>query len=130
MLPIHVVEQKLEFVSSELRDIVIEIRNLVAEIAKDAVEVTHSKGFTYYHKGKGGPVSAGICQTAIYPGCVRLAFIHGAFIADPKGYLQGERLAKRYLELKSYDQIPWEDIKDLIQESSDFDPRNIVNFPL
>ncbi len=130
MLPLHLVEQKLEFVSEEFRDIILEIRNLVAEIAPDAVEVIHSRGFTYYHQDRGGPVSAGVCQTAIYPGCVRLAFNQGVFMTDPKGYLHGDRLAKRYLELRNYEDIPWEDIKELIQESSDLDPQKFANFPL
>jgi hypothetical protein len=32
--------------------------------------------------------------------------------------------------LRNYDDIPWEDIKELIQESSDLDPQKFANFPL
>jgi hypothetical protein len=77
----------------------------------------------YYDASRGGPVSAGICQALIKPDHVRLAFNHGAFLPDPKHLLAGETYPKRYLPLPSYDKVPWEYVKELIEVSSKFDPR-------
>ncbi len=122
MLPERYIEKYLEQVPAEMRDIVLEIRNIVANVAPDATEEQHSCGFSYYHKERGGPVSAGICQSRIYRDHVRLAFIHGAFLADPDGMLQGETYPKRYLRIYKYDEAPWDYIRKLIDAHSRFDP--------
>ncbi len=126
MLPARFIEKHLEFVNPNLRDIVLEIRNLVAGIAPDATEVQHSRGFSYYHKARGGPVSAGICQIAIFPDHVRLAFIHGAFLPDPEGMLVGTQKNKRHVRIYRYEDAPWEYLKQLIEGHSRFDPYTLT----
>jgi len=123
MLPIHQVETFLQRTPAHLQDIVLELRNIIASVASDAVEVIRWRGLNYFHEGRGGVVSAGICQIGIHEDHVRLAFIHGAFLSDPKHLLVGNQKAKRYIRLKSYDDAPWEYLKELIEESSQFDPR-------
>ncbi len=123
MQPTRDIERYLTNLAPELRDIVFELRGLVAAIASTATETFHRKGFTYYHAERGGPVSAGICQIGIQPDHIRLAFIHGAFLPDPKGLLRGESQYKRYVKIESFDQAPWDDLQALIQASSNFDPR-------
>lgn len=122
MLPTPHLERYLDLIQPELRDIVLELRSLIAQVAPDATEVAHSKGFTYYHAERGGPVSAGICQISILRDHIRLAFIHGAFLPDPKGLLEGDRKYKRYVRIYSYEAAPWAYFKDLITWSSCFDP--------
>lgn len=122
MLPEHTIEKKLEFVAPELRDITLEIRNIVARIAPEATESPHSRGFSYYHKERGGPVSAGICSVAIFRDHIRLGFIHGAFLPDPQGLLVGEPKYKKHLRIYHYEEAPWEYIHELIRASSRFDP--------
>ncbi len=122
MLPAAHVDRQIEKLAPELQDIVRELRNLIAAVAPDAAEVFHWKGFSYYHPGRGGPVSAGICQIGFGPDHVRLGFVHGAFLPDPKGLLEGDRKAKRYVRLSCYDDAPWDDLKALIAASSCFDP--------
>ncbi len=122
MLPERYIENFLQQYPAELRDIVLEVRNIVASIAPDATEQQHSCGFSYYHKKWGGPVSAGICQTRIYRDHVRLAFIHGAFLMDPEGMLQGNTYPKRYLRIYSYEEAPWDYVRKLIEAHSKFDP--------
>ncbi len=122
MLPERFIEKHLEYVNPELRDIVLEIRNIVASVAPDATESQHSRGFSYYHKERGGPVSAGICQIGIYRDHVRLAFIHGAFIHDPEGMLLGNEKAKRHIRIYHYEGAPWDYFRKLIEEHSRFDP--------
>jgi len=122
MLPERFIEKHLEYVRPELRDIVLEIRNIVASVAPDATESQHSRGFSYYHKERGGPVSAGICQIGIYPDHVRLGFIHGAFIPDPEGRLVGEPKYKKHLRIYHFEDAPWEYIRGLIEAHARFDP--------
>jgi len=122
MLPERFIEKHLEYAVPELRDIVLEIRNIVASFAPDATETRHSRGFSYYHKERGGPVSAGICQIGIFPDHVRLGFIHGAFLPDPEGLLVGEPKYKKHLRIYHFEDAPWEYIRRLIEASSRFDP--------
>jgi hypothetical protein len=122
MLPERYIETYLQQVSPELRDIVLEIRNIVASVAPDATETQHSRGFSYYFKQRGGPVSAGICQIGIFRDHVRLGFIHGAFLPDPEELLVGEPKYKKHLRIYHYEDAPWEYMRELIKASSRFDP--------
>jgi hypothetical protein len=80
MLPVHEVESFLKYTPALLQDIVLELRSIIAEVASDAAEVVRWGGLSYFHEGRGGVVSAGICQIGIHEGYVRLDFIHGAFL--------------------------------------------------
>jgi hypothetical protein len=122
MLPERFIEKHLQQVQPELRDIVLELRNIVASVAPDATEKPHSRGFSYFFKDRGGPVSAGICQIGIFRDHVRLGFIHGAFLPDPDGLLVGEPKYKKHVRIYHYDDAPWEYLRSLIQASSRFDP--------
>jgi hypothetical protein len=122
MLSTYSIEKYLEHFPPELHDIVWELRNIVTSVAPAATEVAHRNGLTYFHQQRGGPVSAGICQIIISSNHIRLAFIHGAFLPDPKSLLEGDRKYKRYVRIDSYEQAPWDALKDLIASSSYFDP--------
>jgi hypothetical protein len=122
VLPERYIEKYLQRVPPELRDIVLEIRNIVASIAPEATEKQHSRGFSYYYKNRGGPVSAGICQIGIFTDHVRLGFIHGAFLPDPEGLLVGEPKYKKHLRIYHYEDAPWDYMRKVIEASSRFDP--------
>ena len=126
MLPFHEIEVFLQHIPLHLQEIVLELRNIIAEVTPDAVEAVRWGGLSYYHEGRGGIVSAGICQIGIHKDHVRLAFIHGAFLPDPQGLLEGDRLYKRYVKIYSFDQAPWDDVQELITASANFDPRSIA----
>ena len=123
MLPIHHIESILEGLPPDLQDIVLEIRNLISETAPGVTETFRKNYFSYYYAERGGPVSAGVCGLGLSPDCIRLAFPHGAFIPDPHGLLQGNRLAMRWLHLYAYDQVPWDALRALIEAHAKFDPR-------
>lgn len=125
MLPSHSLDKFLRHTPPHLQDIVIELRNIIASVAPGVTETVHRNGFSYYFKERGGPVSTGVCQIGIREDHVRLAFIHGAFLPDPKGLLEGNPLYKRFIRIYSYEDAPWEDLKDLITASSRFDPRKL-----
>jgi len=123
MLPIHHIENFLKFTPPQLQDIVLELRNIIFSVAPDATEVVPWGDLSYFHEGRGGIISAGICQIEIRKNHVRLAFIHGAFLPDPHKLLRGTQKAKRFIEIDSYDDAPWDDLKELILSASQFDPR-------
>jgi hypothetical protein len=126
MLPLHEVETFLQHTPAHLQEIVLELRNIIAEVAPDAVEVVRWSGLSYFHEGRGGIVSAGICQIGLHEHHIRLAFIHGAFISDPRHLLEGTQKAKRFARIQTYDDAPWEYLKELISASAKFDPRLLV----
>ena len=126
MLPIHHIESFLKFTPPNLQEIVLELRNIIFSVAPDTAEVVRWGGLSYFHEGRGGIVSAGICQIGIHEDHIRLAFIHGAFLPDPRKLLCGTQKAKRFIELNSYDNAPWDDLKQLITASSLFDPRSLA----
>ena len=129
MLPTRAIESHLQGLSTDQQDIVLELRNIIVSLAPDAVETLHSRGMSYFHAGGGGPVSAGICQISIFPDAIHLAFIHGSFLPDPHGLLEGSPKYKKYVKIASYAQAPWEDLKELIRASARFDPYTLTFRP-
>ena len=125
MLPSYQIDYYLSRLSPGLSDIVREIRNLVAEIAPYATELMHSRGMSYFDAQRGGTVSAGICQIIIYRDHIRLAFIHGAYLPDPRGLLEGSTKAKRFVRINSYEDAPWDYFKELIRDHAHFDPYTV-----
>jgi hypothetical protein len=126
MLSTLEVERILEHTSPELRDIILELRNIVASVAPEATEEFRNKGFIFYDAQRGGPVSAGICQILIIHDHIELAFIHGAFLPDPKKLLEGRSRYKKFVRISNYEDAPWEALKDLIEASFHFDPRSLT----
>ena len=124
MLSYHCIEHYLRNTPTVLCEIALELRNLVASVAPDATEEIKRGGFVYYFGELGGPVSAGICGIKFMSDHIRLYFTHGAFIADRKGLLSGTGKAMRYVRLYHYETVPWDDIKALIEEHANFDPRS------
>lgn len=126
MLSTRAIENYLERIQPDLQELIWELRNLIASAAPAASEVTHRNGLIYFDPARGGHVSAGICQILVHPDHLRLAFIHGAFLPDPEHLLQGDEKYKRYVRLDSYENAPWEALKELITASASFDPRQIT----
>jgi len=106
----------------DMKEIVLELRSLVARIEPGAAERILWGGLSYHHPARGGPVKAGICQIEPHPDHVRLGFVHGAFLPDPGNLLKGDRLAKRFAELKTYDAVPWLHVAEFIQAAADYRP--------
>ena len=81
MLSLHEIEIFLQHTPIHLQDIVLELRNLIVSVVPDAAEVIRWGGLSYFHKGRGGIVSAGICQIGIHEDHVR----RGPFRERPDG---------------------------------------------
>lgn len=125
MLPIHEITTFLQHSPAPLQDIVLELRNIIASTAPDAVEAIRWGGLSYFHEGRGGIVSAGICQIGIHKNHIRLAFIHGAFLPEPRKLFEGTQKYKRYIRIETYDDAPWDYLEQLIDAASRFDPRTL-----
>lgn len=125
MLPIHEITTFLQHSPAPLQDIVLELRNIIASTAPDAVEAIRWGGLSYFHEGRGGIVSAGICQIGIHKNHIRLAFIHGAFLPEPRELFEGTQKYKRYIRIETYDDAPWDYLEQLIDAASRFDPRTL-----
>lgn len=123
MLSTRQVEQYLQYMRPEQRDIVMELRSLIYSVAPAVTEIIDRHGFTYFYRERGDPVSAGLCRISTEPDHVRLAFMHGAFLPDPLGLLHGDRIAKRYATIDCYESAPWDALKALIEASNRFGPR-------
>jgi hypothetical protein len=122
LLTIREIEDYFSHTDPQLLEIILELRNIILSVVPDATEMFQWHGISYFDSSRGGSVSGGICQIHVVDGRVRLGFIHGAFLRDPKHLLGGTRKAKRYLDIDSFDSAPWDDIKALIKTSSEFDP--------
>ncbi len=70
-------------------------------------------------------VKGGLCQIEVHAEHMHLSFVHGAFIDDPQGLLQGERVAKRYVRLGTYKSTPWDASGELICAAARFDPATL-----
>ncbi|HPS42316.1 MAG TPA: DUF1801 domain-containing protein [Anaerolineaceae bacterium] len=125
MLTLSEIHSHYQHLPGDQLDILVEIHNLVAEIAPTATERLDRWGITYYHADRGGPVSAGICQMLVKGDHIHLAFIHGAFLPDPRGLLEGSTFPKRFMRLASYEDTDWDAIRALIEVHSNFDPRTL-----
>ena len=126
-LPTSVIERNLRFESKYQVEICLEIRNIVAAIAPRAEERLVKNRLTYHDPTRGGPVKAGICGISLHEDHVRLHFVHGAFLEDPLGLLEGDRLAMRFMRIYSYTGAAWDEITALIQRSEAFRPT--VEYP-
>jgi hypothetical protein len=122
MLPTRYVEKYLQHTPEHFKEIVLELRNMIASVAPGASEKMIWKGIVYYDGKRGGAVKGGICHISVQPDHVCLAFIHGAFLPDPHGLLEGQGKAKRFVRIRSYEDAPWEALKELIACSYHFDP--------
>lgn len=118
-------EKRFAHLPGDQLDILLEIHRMVMLAAPQALAEIRRYGIVYYDSGRGGPVSAGICQTLIRRDQIRLAFIHGAFLPDPDHLLQGETYPKRYLTITSFNRAPWESIRGWIETHAKFDPRTL-----
>jgi hypothetical protein len=125
-LPTSVIRKNLQFEPEYQVEICLEIRNIVAAIAPQAMERIVKNRFTYHDPTRGGPVKAGICGISLHEDHVRVHFAHGAFLEDPLGLLEGDRLAMRFLRIHRYEDAPWEEIIALIQHSNEFRPERDV----
>jgi hypothetical protein len=72
---------------------------------------------SYHRPDLGGRVKGAVCQIVVKKGQVRLDFIHGIRLADPRGLLQGDRLSKRFVPIGCVADAKAPAVADLIREA-------------
>lgn len=112
------VRRFLAGVPSERRDVVAALRETVCRIVPDAEETVLWGGLSYHSPWVGGRVKGAICQISVKGSNVRLEFIHGVRLVDPDGLLEGDRLSKRYVSIRSADDARRAAVASLIREAS------------
>ncbi len=112
------VRQFLDDVSPAVRPVVMALREVVCQAAPGAEETVLWGGLSYHTPWLGGRVKGSICQIVVREGAVRLDFIHGIRLADPDGLLEGDRLSKRYVPIRSAADARRPEIARLIREAS------------
>ncbi|MGD9675532.1 MAG: DUF1801 domain-containing protein [Candidatus Bipolaricaulia bacterium] len=100
------------------REVVDALREVVRRVVPDAEETILWGGLSYHSPWVGGRVKGAICQISVKRSGVRLEFIHGVRLADPNGRLEGDRLSKRYVPIRSADDAREAAIARLIREAS------------
>jgi len=125
MITCRELERHFQHLDEDRLNILLEIHNLVASVSPEAAVEVRRCGVVYFDASRGGPVSAGICQSLVKPDHIRLAFIHGAFLPDPCGLLEGATFPKRFMRIFYYDDAPWDAIQALISAHNVFDPRTL-----
>jgi hypothetical protein len=88
--------------SGDLCDLILELRELVQEVAPEVHEAIKFNALCYYKPGHPyGVIGGNMCMIGARDDCVHLSFIHGAFLPDPGGLLEGSGKAKRHIEIRS-----------------------------
>ena len=126
MIPLAMLEKHLKFLPEDILDIVMEIRDIVERLCPEAVERLDRNGIVYYDANRGGPVKAGICQILFKQDYINLEFIHGAFLPDPAHLLRGSNLYKKQILLGAFNDVPWDEVTELITASAHFDPASLL----
>jgi len=104
-----------------VRDLIEGLREVVLSVAPKAVERLVWRELSY-EKPPGGAVKRGICQIGVRDGEVRLGFVHGAFLPDPAGMLRGAAKHKRYVPIRSLEDVRSPALRELIEASWRFEP--------
>jgi hypothetical protein len=119
-LPLYVIERYLQFQPQSLQDLLLEARSLVFKTAPHATEHIAWGGLLYHDADVGGPVKGAICDLSIQRDHLHVGFIHGAFLPDPAGLLQGDRKSRRGLDLDSLENAPWAEFEALVAAAAEY----------
>ena len=114
-------EAFLDTLEPVARKLVVALRRVVRRTVPKAEESLLWGGLSYHRPRIGGRVKGAICQIGVKRGQVRLDFIHGIWLADPGGLLQGNLKSKRYIPIATTADADRPEIADLIREAAAID---------
>jgi hypothetical protein len=107
----------------ELCDLALELRELVQEVAPEVHEKIAWKALCYYRPDQPyGVIGGNVCMIGPRDDCVHLGFIHGAFLPDPEGLLQGTGKAKRHIPIRRRQNIRRRAFGELIRAAIAYTP--------
>ena len=107
----------------EACDLALELRDIVREVAPEAIEAIKFNSLCYYKADHPyGAIGGNICAISVHHERLYLGFIHGAFLPDPAGLLEGNAKAKRQLEIHSAADVRNPAVRELIQAAVAYSP--------
>ena len=107
---------------AEVSEVVLALRDVILWTVPQAEESLAWGALSYHRPQVGGRVKGAVCQIVIRRGEVRLDFIHGIRLSDPKGLLQGDRVSKRFVLIRTIAHAMRPEIAALIREAAALDP--------
>lgn len=102
----------------EVRELVAALRKVIRRTIPEAEESILWDGLSYHRPEIGGRVKGAVCQINAKRGQVRLDFIHGINLADPRGLLQGDQKSKRFVPINTIADAEQPAIEALIREAA------------
>lgn len=108
----------LDRVPDALAPLVRELRRLVRNTVPGAAETVVWSCLSYHQPAVGGRVKGAVCQLEVRRDVVRLGFIHGIRLPDPKRLLAGEGLSKRHIELRPGLPMPRAALRALVRAAA------------
>jgi hypothetical protein len=103
-----VVQAGPEHRPDDQKEIAPRLRHLVMTVVAQAQERILPRGSSYHDPRCARPVKGSLCQIAFHSGHIHLSFIHGVYLPDPDGRLEGDRLVKRFVKLFTHRHVPWD----------------------
>ena len=116
------VEAFLDALAPDTRRLVLALRDVARRTVPHAEESVLWGGLSYHRPQVGGRVKGAVCQIVAKGDKVRLDFIHGVRLADPRGLLLGNRVSKRFVPIGSVADGGRREVADLIRDAAALDP--------
>lgn len=95
------VDDVLDQLPRDHRELVSRHRETVTRMAPDAEESVLWGGLSYHRPKRGGRVKGAVCRISCKRDEVRLEFIHGIRLDDPTRRLLGDAVSERYVFIRS-----------------------------
>ena len=112
----------LDALPPESRELVLALRDVVRRTVPHAEESLLWGCLSFHRPQVGGRVKGAVCQIVVKGGQVRLDFIHGIRLVDPRRLLAGDRLSKRFVPIATLADAERPEVAGLIREAAALDP--------
>jgi hypothetical protein len=101
----------------------MELRSLVLEVAPELHETVAFRSLCYFKPQRPYGVTGGnVCLIRTRGKSLLLSFLHGAFLPNPDGRLQGRGKAKRHIDVREHGDIERRAFKQLIRAAARHEP--------
>jgi hypothetical protein len=106
--------------------IVVALRRLIRATAPASEESVCWGSLSYHRPNVGGRVAGAVCLVTSRPDGVELGFIHGAALRDSHRLLQGTGKAKRFIPIRSLQDVRREGLHGLVRAAAAYNPRTSI----
>jgi hypothetical protein len=98
------------------------LRKVIRQAAPEAAESVVWGALSYHRPAVGGRVKGAVCLIVVKGGRVRLDFIHGVRLSDPRRLLRGDAVSKRHVGIATAAEAERPEIAALIRQAAALDP--------